>query len=163
MLSSSFRQALLISALAVSTVAFPKESPLVFMGDDDPAMKRAFDKARTTLDDFLKLATKAPANLDLFSVKVGISDGKNTEYFWIGDFRRRNDRFVGRIDNTPQMVRSVQEGQVYEFTRAQIVDWMYRDRPKSKMVGNFTLCAILSKESPAKAAAERKLYNLECD
>ena len=140
-----------------------KEAPLVFMGDEEPAMQRAFEKARATLDDFLKLAAQPPPQLDLFSLKVGITDGGRTEYFWIGDFKRRGDRFEGRIDNTPQMIKTVRLGQIYEFGRGQIVDWMYLDRPKRKMMGNFTFCALLSKEPPAKAAAQRRQYNLDCD
>ena len=139
------------------------EPPLIFMADEEPAMKRAFERARTTLDKFLEIARSGRPGLDGFAVKVGIRDGKETEYFWISDFKQTGDKFSGKIDNTPQRVKNVRANQAYEFSRSQIVDWVYLDRTNKKMVGNFTYCALLSKEPPAQAAAARKKFNLECE
>jgi uncharacterized protein YegJ (DUF2314 family) len=157
------RIAIALSLIVFSSVAFAREAPLVFMDDDHPAMKKAFAKARETLDTFLKLEAEKPPELGRFAVKVGISEGKGTEYFWITDFTRTGERFSGKIGNTPQMVKNVKLNQTYEFTRAQIVDWLYIDRPKRKMIGNFTYCALLTQEPPAEAEAARKRFNLECE
>jgi uncharacterized protein YegJ (DUF2314 family) len=153
----------LLAVLLLTTAAVAKESPLAFMADEDPAMKRAFAKARESLDAFVKLAAEKPADLGRFAVKVGINEGKDTEYFWITDFTQTGERFSGKIGNTPQMVKSVKLDQNYEFTRDQIVDWLYLDRSKRKMVGNFTYCALLTKEPTAQAEAARKRFNLDCD
>ena len=156
------RIAVILFAL-LCTLASAREAPLVFMDDDHPAMKRAFSKARETLDGFLKLEAEKPPELARFAVKVGIAEGKGTEYFWITDFTRVGERFSGKIGNTPQMVKSVKLDQTYEFTREQIVDWLYLDRPRRKMVGNFTYCALLTKEPAAEAAAAKKRFNLDCE
>lgn len=149
--------------LLLSVTAAAREEPLVFMADDHPAMKRAFAKAREGLDGFLKLAAEKSPELGRFAVKVGISEGKDTEYFWITDFSQNGERFAGKIGNTPQMVKAVQLDQTYEFTKQQIVDWLYLDRPKRKMVGNFTYCALLTNEPAAQAEAARRRFNLDCD
>lgn len=154
---------LFLVALLISSVAVAREEPLALMDDDHPAMKRAFVKARAGLDGFLKLAAEKPPELGRFAVKVGISEGKGTEYFWITDFSQDGERFKGKIGNTPQMVKSVQLDQSFEFTKQQIVDWLYLDRPKRKMVGNFTYCALLTNEPAAKAEAARNRFNLDCE
>lgn len=157
------RIALLLPALMICAPVFAAEDPIVFMSDDEPAMKRAFSRAQETLDGFLKLAAEKPPELGRFTVKVGIAEGTEVEYIWITDFAQLGDRFTGKIGNTPQLVKSVTLHQVYEFKREQIVDWLYLDRPKRKMMGNFTYCALLTKEPPAQAEAARKRFNLDCD
>ncbi len=157
------RVTVLFILLFLSFAVSSREAPLAFMADDDPAMNNAFIKARDTLDGFLKLAAEKSSELRGFSVKVGVTDGKNTEYFWITDFAESGGRFNGKIGNTPQMVKTVKLDQTYEFVREQIVDWLYIDRPRRKMVGNFTYCALLTKESAAKADAEKKRFNLDCE
>ena len=152
-----------ILLLLLCNLAGAREAPLGFMDDDHPAMKRAFAKARETLDGFLKLEAEKPPELTRFAVKVGISEGKGTEYFWITDFTRVGERFTGKIGNTPQMVKGVKLDQTYEFTKEQIVDWLYLNRPMRKMVGNFTYCALLTKEPAAEAAAAKKRFNLDCE
>jgi uncharacterized protein YegJ (DUF2314 family) len=94
---------------------------------------------------------------------VGISEADDVEYFWITDFGEEGDGFRGVITNTPRLVKRVESGQVYRFKRSEIVDWVYRDSQKNKMYGNFTACALLSREAPAQAAEFRKQYGLDCD
>ena len=126
--------------------------------DDDPAMKAAFKKARDSLDSAFQAV-----ELSSLSVKVGIEEDGNTEYFWLNDLSRTGDRYSGVINNEPRMVANVRFGQTYEFARGQIVDWTYADARSGKMRGNFTACALLSHEPPEQAAEFRKQYGLDCD
>ena len=158
--------AILTAALLLAPVSAPgqtREPPLLFMSRENPAMKQAFERARASLDPFLELAVSGQPELTNFAVKVGISEDGRTEYFWIDPFTYTDDQFTGKIVNTPQMVKNLRLGQAYEFTRAQIVDWMYIDRARRKMMGNFTLCALMTQEPPAKAAATLRKYNLDCE
>jgi uncharacterized protein YegJ (DUF2314 family) len=134
------------------------------------AMEAAFAKARATLDGFLALLDKPPPDTDIYTVKLRIVDPGNraVEFFWVGNLERTgDDRFSGRIDNTPRSVTTVRNGQVVRFTRAEIYDWMYVDysfiNGKRRMVGNFTLCAILTREKPEEAAAVKRETGLVCD
>ena len=40
---------------------------------------------------------------------------------------------------------------------------MHLEPAKNRMHGNFTACALLTKESPKDAAAFKKQYGLSCD
>ena len=50
----------------------------------------------------------------------------------------------------------------YTFSRSQIVDWLYVDEARQKMVGNFTMCALLTQEPAEEAAQIRRRYKLDC-
>lgn len=164
----------ILAALLLTALAFPpaaaqglvdrsRREDIVRMQDEDPAMAAALRKARLTLDDFLRTAASPPANASAFAVKVPVSDDRDTEYFWIVPFSRDGDSFKGRLGNMPRLVRHVREGQEIRFSKSQIVDWMYVDVARRRMHGNFTACALLTKEKKEEAAKFRKLYGLECD
>jgi uncharacterized protein YegJ (DUF2314 family) len=150
-------------AIAQSVVERAKADELVFMRDEEPAMQRAFEKARAPLEDFLQKAKSPPAGTTSYSLKVGIRQGEDVEYFWVGNFTQTESGFSGTINNEPRMVKSVKFGQQYAFPREHIVDWTYIDRTERRMVGNFTVCALLTKESAAEAAATKKRFGLRCE
>lgn len=157
-------------ALLMMTPAFcqslddhARKDEIVFMQDEEPAMRDAFQKAKATLDDFLKKAKNPPAGTDGYAIKVGVRDGEDTEYFWLNELKFTGSTYAGRINNEPEIVENVSYGQMYSFTRDQIVDWMYMDNKKSRMMGNFTACALLTKESPDNVKKFKEQYGLLCD
>jgi len=133
------------------------------MKDEEPAMRRAFEAARASLDGFLKKAKNPSAEATAFALKVGVREGENIEYFWVNEFKEKNGQFTGKINNEPRVIKTVRMGQPYAFPRGHIVDWTYIDTVQGKMIGNFTLCALLTKEPPVEAAAARKRFGLTCD
>jgi uncharacterized protein YegJ (DUF2314 family) len=150
------------SAFAQSFTDKAKKDNTVEISEEDPAMQKAMERARAGLEDFLKKAGSPPPNTDQYSVKVRVSEGDNQEYLWVSNLKAQGDLWSGRIDNLP-MIRSVKKGQSYSFAKTEIVDWTYIDRSKKKVVGNFTTCALLTKESPSVAESIQKQYGLECD
>ena len=152
-----------VCAGAQAVVERAQSDELVFMGDEEPAMRKAFESARASLDEFLSLARSPAAGTSHHALKVGVREGKKVEYFWVGEFSQTDGGFVGTINNQPRMVKSVAFGQRYNFTRGQIVDWTYIDRNERRMAGNFTLCALLTKESQQEADATKKRYGLRCE
>lgn len=152
-----------LSVNAQSLTERAKNDELAFMQDEEPAMRKAFQAARATLDEFLEKAKSHPPGTSSYAVKVGVKEGKNTEYFWIAELASAGDEFVGRLSNQPRIAKSVKLGQTYRFSKSQIVDWTYLDRSNGKMAGNFTACALLSKEPPAEAEAMKKRHGLSCD
>lgn len=137
---------------------------LLYMQDEGPAMQKAFAKAADSLDEFLAKAKAQSAEHTAFSMKVAISQGSRTEYFWVNNFVEvAKGTFEGAIGNEPRMVKTVKLGQRYTFSRGRIVDWTYIDKTRRAMVGNFTLCALLTTESISEAEAMKKRFKLDCD
>jgi len=150
-------------ASAQSVLEKARTDEVTFMADADPEMKKAFATARSTLADFLKRARAPDPGTAYYAVKVGVKDGEFTEYFWIGPFSHEGDRFSGVLDNSPRTVRNVRKGQTYHFPKAHIVDWTFFDEKERRMHGNFTMCALLTKEPPREAEAAKSKFGLRCE
>ena len=158
----------LITAMLASTAATAEtvqerigRDGVVMVEPDDAEMEAAFRKARETLPAFLALARKPRRTTTDFAVKVAISDDVQDEYFWISRFKEHDGKFFGRLDNTPQLIKTVKFGQTITFAERDIVDWLYMDN--GRMQGNFTLCVLLKREPPDEASAFRKQFGLTCD
>lgn len=138
-----------------------KPDGIVIVAKDDTDMAAAMRKARETLPGFLKLACAPQPTMTSFAVKVAVLEGDDAEFFWIAPFEQRKNQFVGRIDNTPQLVKKVKYGQTITFREDEIVDWLYQD--SGSMRGNCTACAMLKRESPQEAEKFMKQFGLRCD
>ena len=124
-------------------------------------MATAFRRAKATLPKFLALARAPRSTITRMGLKVPIRDRGSTEYFWITPFIEKDGVLIGRIDNTPRSVSNVKAGQVIKFDPDDVVDWFYREN--GRMVGNYTACALLKRESPHEVEAFRKRFGLTCD
>ncbi len=132
----------------------------VLTPSDNPAMRQAFARARSELDEFLQRARNPGSDERGFSVTIPVRQGGHTEYFWITPFRESQGRFQGTVSNRPTYVRNVRKGQTVVFSRAEIVDWMYFKG--SAMRGNYTTCALMAGRPAAEAAEFRSVYGLHC-
>ena len=56
----------------------------------------------------------------------------------------------------------VKPGQIVKFSRSQIADWKYLDEKTGRTFGNFTACALLSKQPPAQAEEIKRRDGLDC-
>ena len=138
-----------------------KQQPVV-VEKDDPDMAAARAKARAGLDDFLKLAANPKPGTTNYSVKLPIYNNGKSEVFWITPFTVEGNVIRGKINNAPQFVSNVKLGQTVKFQKANIVDWMYVDENSKRIVGNFSLCAMLKKAPPADQEKLTKQFGLVC-
>jgi uncharacterized protein YegJ (DUF2314 family) len=129
---------------------------------EEPALRRAAEKAQATLDDFLTKAKLLPAGTSAYALKVRFQEGRDTEYFWVHEFTWSDSSFTGRINDEPRLVKSIKPGQMHKFSRSQIADWKYVDERNGKTFGNFTACALLSREPPARAEEIKRRDGLDC-
>jgi uncharacterized protein YegJ (DUF2314 family) len=160
-----------IMLFAVATAVLPanaqsardmaKEGLTFQVPADDPDMAVAMRKARTTLPHFLSLAQNPKSSMKNFGVKVAVPADAGYEFFWIRPFENNGTEFSGRLRNTPRAAKNLKINDVVSFPQDNIVDWTYLD--DGKMMGNFTACALLKKESKASADAFKRQYGLECD
>lgn len=151
---------LALAACDKSPVDKAENDEVFHVSDDDPYMRTAFQKAHEGLDAYLaEWRHPAEGNAD-FAVKVGVTEGADTEYFWISPFREDAGTYYGVINNEPSLVSIVKLGQEISFTKEQIVDWLYISN--GKMVGNYTACAMLMRESESDRRAFEERFGLSC-
>jgi len=123
---------------------------------DEAEMDAAIQKARETFGQFKqRLAHPKPGDSG-FAVKVKISDGNDTEHFWLIDIKVNGDSFSGVINNEPGTVKKVKLGQTYKFTFDDVSDWLYMSN--GVMQGNHTLRVMLKSMPPEKAEAMKKKF-----
>ena len=152
------RLSVLVSGLVaflLSLASVSAEDKIINVPNSDQTMVAAIAHAQETLDTFLALVDNPPAGIESFSLKVAITDGSQTEHFWITPFHREGEAFSGTISNTPELVGNVTEGREYRFPRADISDWGYMQ--DGKLHGYFTLRALLPYMAQAEAAQYRAL------
>jgi len=164
------RAILLVSLLSICACAGAQsisdkaaKDEVIVRDNSDPAMRKALARAAETLPEFLRLAASPKAGTARYALKVGISDGRNTEYFWVNNFSRDGNSFAGTLNNEPRLVKIHKIGDRVTFTHKQIANWTYVDERNNRMMGNFTACALLSKEPPDQAAAFKRQYGLACE
>jgi uncharacterized protein YegJ (DUF2314 family) len=117
-------------------------------------MKAAIATARNTLTEFWR-AFEHPDGAKGFALKVRISDKGKTEHFWLTKIQRKGDKISGLISNDPNSVKIVKPGQRYEFTEADISDWMFLRN--GKIVGNATIRPLLKRMAPEEAEHYRRM------
>jgi uncharacterized protein YegJ (DUF2314 family) len=144
---------------ATSAPAAPDK--VVQVSAEDARMNAAITKARSTVDTFINaLKAHRPDQTD-FAVKAAFTDGDKTEHMWIGSVSFDGTNFRGTVQNEPEMVKSVKEGQEVTVAPAQISDWMYAE--KKKLVGGQTVRAVRDGLAPAERAEFDKNLPYEID
>ncbi len=153
---------LLSLSLSAQSIKDKAESDdVVYVQKDDSQMLAAFDKARNSLDSFLDKLSTAKNKQEYF-LKVGLRNGDDVEYFWMGNLETvSGNTFSGVLGNQPRLVTGYSLGDVIQFERKDIFDWMYMEG--GKMHGNFTTCVLLQKESIEQQEAFKQAYGLQCD
>src|SRR5262245_28792821 len=129
---------ILMSPAQVGAQTFSEKAAtdaVVHMSREEPAMRKAFSRAAATLTGFLNLAANPKQGTSNYALKVAISEGRNTEYFWVSAFSNEGDVFTGTLDNEPRLVKKHKLGERITFKREQIADWTYIDRINNKTVG----------------------------
>ncbi|MCC7423119.1 MAG: DUF2314 domain-containing protein [Planctomycetaceae bacterium] len=110
---------------------------VTYVKDDDPKMNAAMEKARSTVQTFIT-ALKAPkAGQTGFAIKKGFKDGDKGEHMWVSPVIFDGANFKGKINNDPQIVTNVKNGQAVTIAPDEISDWMFIDG--RKLVGGETL------------------------
>lgn len=139
-----------------------EKDEVIVTESEDKDMLIAYKKARDTLSDFIGKYEKQNDEKRNYYLKVGVSDEGHVEYFWIANFQIRDaGRFSGVVTNNPAVVKNVRRGDRITFDTSDVYDWMYMKN--RKMYGNFTGCAMLTKESKSEQEAFKNKYGLECE
>lgn len=148
----AFRAIGLAALLAGPALA---EDVVIPFATDDAEMNAAIDKARASLPEFWSKFAAPAANEDDFSLKLGISDGSQTEHFWCGQIEGNAQDATCVIANEPIDVFTVAYGERVKVDPTEISDWLYyRD---NKIVGAETLRVMLPHLEKKEAAAMRAL------
>jgi uncharacterized protein YegJ (DUF2314 family) len=142
-----------VSVIALALAGCGKKHPddkVTYVADDDPRMNAAMDKARSTINSFITALKSPKPGQSAFSIKMGFTDGGNTEHMWLTPVSFDGSKFTGTINNEPEKVKSVKMGQKVTVAPEKISDWMYVEN--QKLVGGYTLRVLREAITPAERA-----------
>jgi uncharacterized protein YegJ (DUF2314 family) len=135
--------ALLMMGLPTSGAWAEDHSPVIDVPNTDPVMAAAITKARATLPAFWASYDASKPSETGHSLKVRFpTSPRNGEHIWMMDVKRLpNGGFSGRFGNAPRDLPGKHEGDLAEFTEADISDWMFMRN--GKIVGCETMKPLL--------------------
>ncbi|MEN0036644.1 MAG: DUF2314 domain-containing protein [Cellvibrio sp.] len=145
----NFRFLILVMLVLLASCSYGDKT--VDIAADDPEMLAAFSKAKETLPTFWGIYEKPNNGESDFALKVKIEDENGVEYFWVINIDKKDGQIFGEINNNPEIVESVKDGEVIEVIPDHITDWQYIKN--EKIVGNFTM-RVLLKHMPEDEAKE---------
>jgi uncharacterized protein YegJ (DUF2314 family) len=129
-----------------------RKSPdkMVIVSPDDPRMNAAIEKARATVGTFIAaLQSPRPGQVS-FSLKAKFTDAGFDEHIWLNQISYDGTNFQGTVDNEPERVKNVKNGQRVTVAPAEISDWMFIEN--RKLVGGETVRALRASLTPAERA-----------
>lgn len=131
-----------------SVISAHADGDFKLVQSNDAKMNTAFKKARSTLNNFLKLVDKGKDKNSIYGAYVKIEDDGKTEYLWVTDVQKYNEKFyIGYVISTPRLVKNVKKGATIGYKAVDIFDWQHYDKNKKITYGAFTTCALLNPES----------------
>jgi uncharacterized protein YegJ (DUF2314 family) len=156
---------LLVGLAAAMSTKTPRDKAesgtTISVAAEDAEMNAAFGKARHNFPAFLRALDAGQGDPQSFAVKLRIVDGDSVEYFWAFEVKRSGEKFTGTLNNEPEQVHNVQNGQSMTFAASEVYDWMYR--AGDKFIGNYTTCILIAHEPPDEAETFKQQYGIECE
>ena len=119
---------------------------------EDPAMNAAIEKAKATIDDFVRAfqAQKAGAK-DYYVKKPFSTPAGEMEHMWIEVTKVEDGVLKGHVANEAEETREVKMGQAVSLKTSEISDWKYQDG--NKLIGGYTIRYFVDKMSPKEREA----------
>lgn len=90
----------------------------------DPEMNAAMDRARSTVDGFVRRLPGLRFQGAFFTVKVPLTENGETEHVWINEPEFDGERFTGYIASVPVGLTSWSYGDKVTVTPDGISDWV---------------------------------------
>jgi uncharacterized protein YegJ (DUF2314 family) len=130
-------------------------SPVVNVPSEDLRMNAAIARARGTLPTFWASFDAPKPSEEGHSLKVRFpTHGNNAEHIWMADVKKLgNGTYSGRFANRPRDLPGRHEGDLVQFSEADITDWMFMRN--GKIVGGETIRLLLKSLPKDDAAALR--------
>jgi uncharacterized protein YegJ (DUF2314 family) len=135
---------LLVLACCVAGCGESNSDPIVLVDPEDAEMLAAEQKARDTVDEFIEALQAPNRDEKLMAVKAKFTDNDDVEYMWLMDVQYVDGKFVGTIDNQPELVSNVAIGDQATVAPDEINDWMIVSG--EDMRGGYTVKVLMSRQ-----------------
>jgi uncharacterized protein YegJ (DUF2314 family) len=145
------------------------EKKIFYSKTDNPAMIKAFEKARETFKYFWRELSweyrRIVPALDMACVKVAFSENTEdadeplVEHMWINEIDFNGEIITGTLINEPNELTNVQNGDSVEIPLSQVSDWLFASLGKT--YGGFTIHAMRSEMNPKERTEHDEAWGLD--
>jgi uncharacterized protein YegJ (DUF2314 family) len=111
-------------------------APVVGIAPDDPRLLAAVREARRRWPEFVAAFEQRQSG-QMFSVKVPVREGKQTEYMWLSVSALEHEMIYGRLDNEPVAMKRLHAGDRLRVPVRDLNDWLYTRG--DTLAGGFTI------------------------
>lgn len=131
------------------TVMRSGDDPVIGVRTNDAEMNRAMQKAKDSIDEFIKQLPDRKGRF--FSIKTPLRDSLGgSEHIWVSVKSYSNGVFSGKLDNDPLNLPGMHLGDPIDVKKEDIDDWVIFDPKTENMTGGFTVKVLMSKEGQNK-------------
>lgn len=123
---------------ALSILENPTHSPIIQVEGTDPRMVAAVEEANRRWPEFVAALATRKCPEDIFAVKARFSEGEEEEFMWVSVDKIDGEKILGRLGNSPAMIKSLREGDYVTVSRENLNDWLY-GYTDGQPVGGFTM------------------------
>ncbi len=111
-------------------------APVVGISPNDPRLLAAVREARRRWPEFVSAFEQRESG-QIFSVKVPVREGKQTEYMWLSVSALENEMIYGRLDNEPVAMKRMHAGDRLRVPVRDLNDWLFTRG--DTLAGGFTI------------------------
>jgi uncharacterized protein YegJ (DUF2314 family) len=111
-------------------------APVVGISPNDPRLLAAVREAKRRWPEFVAAFEQRESG-QIFSVKVPVREGKQTEFMWLSVSALENEMIYGRLDNEPVAMKRLHAGDRLRLPVRDLNDWLYTRG--DTLAGGFTI------------------------
>ena len=115
----------------------PTSPPIAKVDSEDPRLIAATAEARRRWPEFVAAFEADPRKHDFFFVKMEFREGDKSEFMWVSVTDIDGDTIHGVLNNSPDRLKDVVEGQKVRVGVTGLSDWLYGSG--ENMMGGFTM------------------------
>lgn len=120
------------------------------------SMDTAIAAAQKTLPEYLKFYQSNPNYAYNHRVKVLFEDKNGGEHIWVGDFKVNGNELTGIVNNEPQLVDCVENGDKVTISLSQVTDWGFQ--AGNVQYGNYSVYVLFASMSKQEADSYINVY-----
>lgn len=105
-----------------------RESDIYTTNDNDSKMNNAILESRMAFPEFEKVFNSKDSTINNFAIKYPLVkyDNSGNEHIWLSYITFENENYYGIIDNTPEFMKRIKEGEKIQINLDKISDWNYK-------------------------------------
>lgn len=124
----------------------------------DVEMNNAIQLAKDNIDIFINALKSGKESQSNFSLKKPFETPFGHEHIWINNIEINKGTFLGRVDNVPEDIPDLKQGDIIEIELEEITDWYFFEN--DTLVGGETIKLIRNRMTEEERNEFDKIFEV---